>query len=208
MFTGLVEVTGNFQRREPRGGGFRIEVATALEDIRVGESIAVAGVCLTVAELREGGFKAELSAETASRTTLCRLQLPAPVNLERALRPTDRLGGHFVAGHVDSVAEVTAAEKLEESVRLRVKAEPLLGGFLAPKGSVALDGVSLTVNSVLPEVTDGVEFELMVIPHTLRVTTLGGLLPGDQVNIEVDLIARYITRYLQAQSAAGSSARP
>jgi riboflavin synthase len=191
MFTGLVETTGKLKARERRGPGFRLKFATELGPLALGESIAVSGVCLTVSELDAAGFSADVSVETAERTTLGRVPLESALNLERSLRVGDRLGGHLVTGHVDAVARVVSVEPAGEARRVQVRVpEPLLG-LLAPKGSVALDGVSLTVNGA-----KGDRIELMLIPHTLGVTNLSSLAPGRELNLEVDLVARYVVRFL------------
>lgn len=182
MFTGIVQAVGRIVRAGPH------EIETGgldLSGVSVGDSISVQGVCLTVTELTGRGFRADVSRETLSVTT--GLAAPGPVNLEKALRAGDPLGGHLVSGHVDGVGELV---RREASV-FAFRAPPELSRFLARKGSICIDGVSLTVNKV-----DGPVFEVNLIPHTLEVTTLGRLQPGGRVNLEVDQVARYLERLL------------
>ncbi len=191
VFTGLVQATGQLRVLQPRASGFRLKVGAPFPDLVLGESIAVNGVCLTVVDLGRDEFDADLSAETAERTTLPRLRPGMSVNLERALTLADRLGGHLVSGHVDAVTRVLSIRLNgeESGVTLFLPAE--LRGFVAKKGSVALDGVSLTVNQV-----DAACFDVAVIPHTQRSTTLSDLQVGRELNLEVDLVARYVARWL------------
>jgi len=206
MFTGIVTAVGRVRRLERAGAVWRLEVDTLAlerEDARVGESVAVQGVCLTAVAWDEAGFRADLAPETLRCTTLGRLRPGSPVNLERALRPADRLGGHLVTGHVDAVAKVDALERDArgiggEAARLRVRLPPALARYVAPKGSVCVDGVSLTVQRVRGEA-----FEAQLVPHTLAVTTLGRLRPGDACNVEVDLVARYVERLLAWRAEEG-----
>ena len=202
MFTGLVELKGKLVRRTRRGPGYRLSVEGALGALTLGESISVSGACLTVVSVgsEARGFEADVSLETASRTTLGSLAIGAAVNLERALKVGDRLGGHLVSGHVDAVAELLRVAPAGEAQRLSVGFPRELARFIAAKGSITLDGVSLTVNAV----TDSV-LEVMVIPHTLAVTTLGELEPGAPINLEVDTLARYAVRFLEV-SASSSEA--
>ena len=195
MFTGLVELKGNLVRRARRGPGYRLAVTGNLGTLTLGESISVSGACLTVVSSDAHGFEADVSLETASKTTLGALAIGAAVNLERALRVGDRLGGHLVSGHVDAVAELLRVAPAGEARQLTVGFPRELAGFIAAKGSITLDGVSLTVNSV----TDR-ELSVMVIPHTLSVTTLGELRPGAPINLEVDTLARYAVRFLQVSA--------
>jgi riboflavin synthase len=196
MFTGIVSDVGRVIAVSRQGGGARIRIASGYEagSIAVGASIACAGPCLTVVEagrLADGGcfFDVEASAETLARTTLGGWREGTRVNLERALNATDELGGHFVTGHIDAVAEIAGREEEDCGARFVFVAPEELSRFIAEKGSVALDGISLTVNGV-----DGNRFAVTIIPHTLRVTTWAERRPGDRVNLEIDLIARYLDR--------------
>lgn len=193
MFTGLVECTGRVLRRVSRGPSERIVLASPLSELVLGESIAVSGACLTVVADHGGTFEADVSAETLEKTTLGELEPGAEVNLERSLKVGDRLGGHLVAGHVDGVARLAEVTASGDARRLSFEAPELLAPFIASKGSVALNGVSLTVNDV-----SGRRFGVMIIPHTLAVTNLKQLRPGSRVNLEIDLVARYVVRYLTA----------
>jgi riboflavin synthase len=192
MFTGLVELKGTLTRRERRGPGFRLGIEAAFGPLVLGESISVSGACLTVVSSSGHGFEADVSLETGQKTTLGGLVLGGSVNLERALKVGDRLGGHLVSGHVDAVAELRRVIPAGEARRLAVAFPHDLARFIAVKGSVTLDGVSLTVNDIVGDV-----LEVMVIPHTLSVTTLGGLMPGTPLNFEVDTLARYAVRFLE-----------
>ena len=194
MFTGIVEGIGRIVARERRGEAARVTVDTgalAIDDaIAIGDSIAVAGCCLTVVGIDGARLSFDVSAETLSCTA--GFDRDALVNLERALRLSDRLGGHLLAGHVDGIGAVTRMEEIagaDGSRLLEVDAPVELARFIAPKGSIAVDGVSLTVNTV-----SGRRFAANLIPHTLAVTTLGALAPGARVNLEVDLVARYVER--------------
>lgn len=192
MFTGIVKAMGRVASFEPIGAGRRIGIdCPELEPERwcPGDSVAVAGCCLTAVETGRDGFSADLSPETVSRTTLGALAPGDRVNLEPALAVGQPLGGHFVTGHVDARAELVGLESAGENRVLRFRAPESLGHLIAEKGSVTIDGVSLTVNAV-----NGHEFEVNIIPHTLEATTLGRLAAGDRVNLEVDLIARYLER--------------
>lgn len=196
MFTGIVAAVGRIERVEPRPQGLRLAIDAGgldLGDVAIGDSIAVNGCCLTVVALDGRRFEVDVSQETIDCTA--GLGAPGEVNLEKSLRLADRLGGHLVSGHVDGVGEVVAFEPAGESYRLAVRAPTELARYVARKGSVAVQGVSLTVNRV-----DGAEFEINLIPHTLVVTTLKHLRPGARVNLEVDLLARYAERLLGAGS--------
>ena len=201
MFTGLVETKGILARRARRGPGYRLAVEAALGALTLGESISVSGACLTVVSSDEQGFEADVSLETAAKTTLGALPLGAAVNLERALKVGDRLGGHLVSGHVDAVAKLVRVAPAGEAQRLSIAYPRDLARFIASKGSITLDGVSLTVNAVTAD-----ELEVMVIPHTLSVTTLGALEPGNPINLEVDTLARYAVRFLEVTGGADSEA--
>lgn len=192
MFTGLVETTGKLEHRAPRGPGFALAIACELGPLELGESIAVNGACLTVARLTAGGFEADVSLETVERTTLGSVEVGADLNLERSLRLGDRLGGHLVSGHVDGIARVLDSEPAGEALRVRIEAPEALRRFIAAKGSVTLDGVSLTVNGVFES-----GFEIMLVPHTLSVTNLKALRAGTEHNLEIDLLARYVVHYLE-----------
>ncbi len=195
MFTGIVEEVGSLRARQARGPGARLTIACNFGPLVMGESISVAGVCLTVdailAGSAGGGFEADASAETLERSSLAAARPGARVNLERALLPTSRLGGHLVGGHVDATARLLARRPLGEATQLRFALPDALARYVAPKGSIAIDGVSLTVNGVEPDA-----FDVVVIPHTLRATTLVDLQPGDVVNLEADVLARYVVRQL------------
>jgi riboflavin synthase len=196
MFTGIVAAIGRIEQVEPRPKGLRLSIdAGALDtsDVAIGDSIAVNGCCLTVVALAGRHFDVDVSQETIDCTV--GLGAPGEVNLEKSLRLADRLGGHLVSGHVDGVGEVLAFEPVGESHRLVVRAPAELAKYIARKGSIAVQGVSLTVNRV-----DGAEFEINLIPHTLAVTTLRQFQPGARVNLEVDLLARYAERLLAAGS--------
>jgi riboflavin synthase len=196
MFTGLVELKGALALRARRGPGFRLMIEAALGPLALGESISVSGACLTVVSSDTRGFEADVSLETAQKTTLGALPLGSPVNLERALKVGDRLGGHLVSGHVDVVAELRRITKAGEARKLAVAFPREVARFIATKGSVTLDGVSLTVNDVAAD-----SLEVMVIPHTLAVTTLGDLMPGSRLNLEVDTLARYAVRFLEVRAS-------
>ena len=198
MFTGIVEQTGVLKVSGPHGPSYRLAVTTELGELVAGESIAVNGACLTVAHITRDGFTADVSPETVRATTLGTLRVGARLNLERALRLNDRLGGHLVTGHVDGIAGVERIEDTGASRKVTFNAPDHVTPLLAPKGSVALDGVSLTVNSV-----QGCRFDIMLVPFTLRHTTLSQLSPGRELNIEADLLARYVVRALGAQSLMG-----
>lgn len=194
MFTGIVLDVGKVVSREARAGDARIVIACDRFDpsgISIGDSICVQGCCLTAVELRDRTFAADVSRETLSLTTLGDLMPGSPVNLEPSLRAGDPLGGHLVSGHVDGVAEITAMSGDARSTRIEVTVPAAFARYIARKGSVAINGVSLTVNEV-----QGVTFGINLIPHTQAVTTLGGLRVGTRINLEVDQIARYVERLL------------
>ena len=200
MFTGIIQAIGKIAALERRDGDARLRVASGkldLADVKLGDSIAVGGVCLTVVELSAKDFTVDVSGETLACTTLGNLKPGATVNLEKALLPTTRLGGHMVSGHVDGVGKVLDRRQDARSVRFRIAVPRELGKYIAEKGSVCINGVSLTVNAVCDA-----EFEVNIVPHTLAATTLGELAAGDAVNIEVDLLARYLERLLRGQDTA------
>lgn len=190
MFTGIITDIGTISELHPQGD-LRARIRTGYDTacIDIGASIASDGVCLTVVALGPDWYDAQISAETLSKTTLGGWQVGQRVNLERALRVGDELGGHIVSGHVDGVAEVISMTQEGDSTRILLRAPADLARFIAPKGSVALNGTSLTVNEV-----DGVEFGINVIPHTKEVTTWGDVKTGDTLNIEIDTMARYVAR--------------
>jgi riboflavin synthase len=197
MFTGIVEEVGRVRSITPNAGGVRIEIACrdVITDAAIGESIAVNGCCLTVVEVGDGWWVADVQIETVERTTLGSLAPGDPVNLERPLRLGDRLGGHLVLGHVDGVGEIIATEPQPDgSTRVTVRAPDSLARYLVEKGSVAVDGTSLTITAI-----DGSEFGVALIPHTLAVTTLGTRRPGDRVNLEADVLAKHVERLLVAR---------
>jgi riboflavin synthase len=204
MFTGIISGLGRITEARPLGAdpshGKRVTVTTPpgyLSDVQPGDSIAINGACMTAATLDPAAdsFTIDVSAESLDKT--CGLDATGPVNLEKALRANDRLGGHIVAGHVDGVGQVTHFAPVGESWELRVQAPRALGRYLAYKGSVAVNGVSLTVNRV-SDGEDGTELAINLIPHTLEHTTLGSLSTGARVNLEIDLIARYVERAMTA----------
>lgn len=205
MFTGIIQAVGYVEAIEPRGGDARLRVSAgrlALDDARLGDSIAVNGVCLTAVELGGGGFAADVSGETLSRTTLGALSRGAAVNLETALLPTTRLGGHLVSGHVDGIGRLVESRDDARSRRLEFEVPATLSRYIAEKGSITVDGVSLTVNAV-----QGTRFFANIVPHTAASTTLGALRTGDAVNIEVDIIARYLERLLMGEAPAQGEGR-
>jgi len=194
MFSGVIADVGSISRASDRGDGLRLEIAVGgldMGDVKTGDSIAVNGVCLTVIEHTGDRFTVDVSRETLDCTAGLGTN-GAPVNLEKALRLSDRLDGHMVSGHVDGVGEVTEFSNLGESWKLVVRTPQALAKYIALKGSVTLNGVSLTINRV-----SGVEFSVNLIPHTLAMTNLKNLSAGSRVNLEVDLIARYVERMMQ-----------
>jgi len=202
MFTGIVEEMGWVHRIEERKAGRRFWFAAekVLADAGVGSSIAVSGVCLTVVAVEPGRFSVEAVPETLSRTILGDLRVGDPVNLERPLTLEQRLGGHLVQGHVDGVGEVMAVIPEGDGVRVTIAIPPPLRRFVAEKGSLAVDGVSLTIARAEDDRCD-----VALIPHTLKVTTSGGYAGGTRVNLEVDLLARYLARLLEEPGAAGGA---
>jgi len=201
MFSGIIADIGSISRATDRDGGLRLEITTNvldLGDVQTGDSIAVNGVCLTVIEHTADRFIVDVSRETLNCTEGLEA-IGAPVNLEKALRLADRLGGHLVSGHVDGVGEVTGFSDLGESWKLDIRAPQALAKYIAIKGSVTINGVSLTINRVADDQSGACEFSLNLIPHTLAMTNLKNLTAGSRVNLEVDLIARYVERMLAAQ---------
>jgi riboflavin synthase len=196
MFTGIITDVGRIAAVEARGDlRLRITCGYDLAKVDLGASIACSGVCLTVVDKGADWFAVDVSAETVSRTAADMWTDGRRLNLERSLRLGDELGGHIVTGHVDGVGEVAAVEAVGDSRRVVIEAPAGLAPYIAGKGSIAVDGVSLTVNSV-----DGARFEINVIPHTAAETTLGDLAPGRGVNLEIDILARYLGRMLEARS--------
>jgi riboflavin synthase len=198
MFTGLVEACGRVAAvvREPPGICLMVEAGAVAEGVRLGDSICVNGCCLSVVRIDNDAIAFELGPETLARTTFGGVAVGAAVNLERSLRLSDRLGGHLVTGHVDGVGRVAARTEDGEWVTCRFTAPPALLAHLAPKGSVAVDGVSLTVVDVTAS-----DFSVALIPHTLAATTLGTRNVGDRVNLETDLVAKYVTRWLETRES-------
>ncbi|HEY9065486.1 MAG TPA: riboflavin synthase [Burkholderiaceae bacterium] len=208
MFTGIISGLGRITRADALGAdashGKRLTIQAPdgyLDDVQLGDSIALNGACMTATTLEQATatFTIDISAESLARTA--GLDRPGPVNLEKAMRANDRLGGHLVSGHVDGIGTVTHFAPVGESWELRVQTPPELARFIAYKGSITVNGVSLTVNHVI-DTTDGCELRINLIPHTLANTTLGELKVGTQVNLEIDLIARYVERMLTAPKAA------
>lgn len=205
MFTGIIEAVGSVSAIERRDGDVRLRVHAGklpLDDVALGDSIATNGACLTVVELPGDGYAADVSVETLNFTTLGDLRPGDPVNLEKALTPSSRLGGHLVSGHVDGVGEVLELERDARSWRARLRAPAGLARYIAHKGSICVDGTSLTVNAVR-----GAEFELNIIPQTMAETLFGSYRAGSRVNLEVDLIARYLERLLLGDAAAQPGAQ-
>ena len=192
MFTGIVAATGRIASIADRGGDMELAVEAPrfdIERLKIGDSVSVQGVCLTVTRTEHDRFFADVSRETLAKTTLGRLAVGSRVNLEPALRAGDPLGGHLVSGHVDAVGSMIEAREDARSWRLKFELPAALARFVAPKGSICIDGVSLTVNDV-----SGRTFDVNIIPHTRQATTLGALRAGDGVNVEIDIIARYLER--------------
>lgn len=196
MFTGIIEAKGHIKAIEPRNGDWRLTVAVGaldMSDVQLGDSIATNGVCLTAIEFNANEFVADVSAETLKVSTLGYLKTGDVVNLEKALRLQDRLGGHLVSGHVDGVGRISSIKQDARSWRYRVQAPAELAKYIAPKGSICINGVSLTVNEV-----EGDEFDVNIVPHTRDQTSIAEFVVGTQVNLEVDLLARYLERLLSA----------
>ena len=205
MFSGIIADVGSIKQATDRDGALRLVIATSaldLSDVQTGDSIAVNGVCLTVIAHSVDSFTVDVSRETLDCTD--GLDVPgAPVNLEKALRLADRLGGNLVSGHVDGVGVVITFTDLGESWKLEVRAPQALAKYIASKGSITINGVSLTVNQVADIAGAGCQFSVNLIPHTLVMTNLKNLRAGSRVNLEVDLIARYVERMMQAQKESG-----
>lgn len=199
MFTGIIQAIGEIERLEPRGGDVRVAVAAGkldLERVSVGDSIAVNGICLTAVAVDNGRFRADVSRETLARTTLGGLAPGSRVNLETALTLATPLGGHLVSGHVDGVGTLLEMREEGRSWRLQIHSPGELARYIAHKGSICVDGTSLTVNEI-----KGSVFDLNIVPHTFRETIIGGYRTGTRVNLEVDLIARYLERLVLGEHA-------
>ncbi len=204
MFTGIIEAIGTIAAMENRGGDMRLTVSSPdldWSDVGLGDSIATNGVCLTVVDLPSQAFVADVSIETLDLTAVGLWKVGSRVNLEKALTPQTRLGGHIVSGHVDGLGEIISREVDARSERFKIRAPKALAKYIAHKGSITIDGTSLTVNQV-----NGDEFDLNIVPHTLANTIMGSYKSGTQVNLEVDVIARYLERLLMGEQAAVKNA--
>ncbi len=200
MFTGIIEAIGDVVALQPKNGDLRLRIKTNgldLTDVRLGDSIATNGVCLTVVELPGDGYWADVSRETLDTTSLPDWKVGQRVNLEKALTPQTRLGGHIVSGHVDGVGEIVSRHPDARSERFRIRAPGDLAKYIAHKGSITVDGTSLTVNKV-----EGAEFELNIVPHTLQMTIMNSYRTGTRINLEVDVLARYLERLMLGEKAA------
>ncbi|WP_461535653.1 riboflavin synthase [Spongorhabdus nitratireducens] len=199
MFTGIIEAVGTIRALENRGGDVRLDIQAGtldMSDVKLGDSIATNGVCLTAVVLSHDSFVADVSRETLNRTGLAALKPGSSVNLEKAMRANGRLDGHIVSGHVDGVGKILSIEPSARSMRYRVEAPTKLAHYIAEKGSITIDGVSLTVNAV-----EGAVFEVNIVPHTAEQTIIHHYRPGSRVNLEVDIIARYLERLLHGRMA-------
>jgi riboflavin synthase len=200
MFTGIIEAIGSVSQMQDKGGDLRLTLDTEkldMADVALGDSIAVNGVCLTVIEMTSSSFSADVSAETLRLTSLGKLGSGSPVNLEKALTLQTRLGGHMVSGHVDALGKILDRRDDARSIWFSVEAPASLAKYIVHKGSITVDGTSLTVNAV-----DGNEFELNIVPHTAQETIMSGYQPGTEINLEVDIIGRYLERLLLGEKAA------
>ncbi|WP_318421522.1 riboflavin synthase [Photobacterium leiognathi] len=200
MFTGIIEATGTITALTPKGADISVTVDSGnldLADVKLGDSIATNGVCLTVVALTGKGYVADLSLETIKRTAFSDYKAGQVVNLEKAMLPTTRFGGHMVSGHVDAVAEIIERHQTGRAIEFWVKAPAHLAKYISEKGSVAVDGISLTVNEI-----NGDEFKLTIVPHTALETTMDAFKPGRKINLEVDVIARYLERLMLGDKAA------
>jgi len=203
MFTGIIESIGSIKKIEHMSGDAKLTISVGklnMSDVSLGDSIACNGVCLTAIEFDQNSYTADVSGETLGLTTLGNIQVGSPVNLEKALTPTTRLGGHLVSGHVDGVGEVLSIRKDSRSIQYKIKAPEELAHYIAKKGSICVDGVSLTVNEIKESI-----FELNLVPHTLVETTASDYKVGSRVNLEVDLLARYLERLLTGQKTESTS---
>ncbi|MDF2178018.1 riboflavin synthase [Aliiglaciecola sp. CAU 1673] len=204
MFTGIIQAVGTISAMQPTGGDMRLRVETGkldMSDVALGDSIATNGVCLTVVEFSNHHYVADLSSETLKRSGFAHYQLGQKVNLEKAMLASTRFGGHIVSGHVDGVGEVLSVTQSARAWEVWVKAPDELAKYIAEKGSITVDGVSLTVNGV-----DGAKFRLTLVPHTMQETNIGTYQAGTKVNLEVDVVARYLERLILGDKAAQSSA--
>ena len=200
MFTGIISAIGDISELEQRDGDVRLTIRTgnlSLADVHLGDSIACNGACLTAVELTGEGFIADVSVETLNLTTIVNWQVGNRINLEKAMQASDRFGGHIVSGHVDGIGEVISLHEDARSWRFRIRAPRELAKYIAHKGSITVDGTSLTINKV-----EGAEFELNIVPHTMTHTVMGDYKVGTKVNLEVDLVARYLERLLLGDKAA------
>jgi riboflavin synthase len=205
MFTGIVQELGEVAAIKRYGDAARLTIRGSTQDVELGESIAVNGVCLTVAEILDGTFTADVMGETLNRSGLGQLTEGAPVNLERSVRLADRLGGHLVQGHVDATATIVSRHQAEHWDQVRIGLPRSISRYVVEKGSIAVDGVSLTVSALsAPGREDDAWFEVSLIPETLKRTTLGTRKPGDTVNLEVDVIAKHVERLLLEHNAEGA----
>ncbi|TXK99137.1 riboflavin synthase [Methylococcaceae bacterium HT1] len=204
MFTGIILAVGKITQIEQKAGDVRLSIDTgklSLADANLGDSIAVNGICLTAVELSEHGFVADVSNETLSRTNLKQTSTGTAVNIELALTPQTRMGGHIVSGHVDGLATLIEKKPDGRSIRFKFKAPDELAKYIAEKGSICINGISLTINTV-----EGAVFSVNVVPHTLKETSLGFAVVGDKINLEVDLLARYMERLMKGEAAATCAA--
>lgn len=200
MFTGIIEAVGQVQSLQPKGDDIRLTVSVGkldMKDVKLGDSIATNGVCLTVVDFSDTYFSVDVSPETIKRSGFADYDVGGKVNLEKAMQANARLGGHIVSGHVDGVGEVLSIQPIDRWLEIWIKAPDNLAKYLAEKGSITVDGVSLTVNEV-----DGAKFMLTLIPHTLQETIIGTYKVGSKINLEVDLIARYLERLMLGDRAA------
>lgn len=200
MFTGIISAIGDIAELEQRDGDVRLTIRTgnlSLADVHLGDSIACNGACLTAVELTGEGFIADVSVETLNLTTIVNWQVGNRINLEKAMQASDRFGGHIVSGHVDGIGEVVSLYEDARSWRFRIRVPRELAKYIAHKGSITVDGTSLTINKV-----EGAEFELNIVPHTMTHTVMGDYKVGTKVNLEVDLVARYLERLLLGDKAA------
>ncbi|MCW8928986.1 MAG: riboflavin synthase [Gammaproteobacteria bacterium] len=200
MFTGIIQAIGKIAAIEPKGFDSRFYIKTGnldLSDVVIGDSIATNGICLTAVKLPGDGFWADVSGETSAKTSFKHIKVGSRVNLEKALLPTTHLGGHIVSGHVDGLGEIIERSHAGRSIHFKIKAPDELAKYIAAKGSICINGISLTINAL-----NGTVFELNIVPHTLDETTLSAAQAGDEVNLEVDIIARYLERLLLGDKAA------